>query len=150
MEEQKKRLLVLEDEELIAKVILRKIGRHRPEWDIRHVINPLKARELISGDSHYNPDFILTDYNMAGENGDHFVADLRATGYTGRIILASGNLTPDLYESLRPLDILCVHKPFDVAIAGDFREMQVLPDAIVRYFETGERFTEVDDEPAGF
>ncbi len=150
-DEEKKKLLLLEDEELMAKLILREIRHYRPEWDIKHVVNPYEARKLISGNGNYNPDFILTDNNMHSiENGAHFVSDFRTMGYSGRIILASGDLTPDLYRSLGPLDVLCVNKPFGRAIAGDFREMQVLPDAIVRYFETGERFTEVDAEPAGF
>ncbi len=147
---EEKKLLLLEDDSPLARSIARSISIYRPNYKIARVGHPSEARELLYG-KHYIPDFILSDNDMGpGELGSHFVVDLRDSGYKGRIILATGNLTDDLRSSLETHDILCLNKPFRHARTPDGREMGILPEAIVMYFETGERFTEVYDEPAGF
>jgi CheY-like chemotaxis protein len=60
---------------------------------------------------------IVTDNDMPHMNGLEFVRSVRETGYTGRIIVISGNLKTENLQEYRDYAISgFFHKPFDLSL----------------------------------
>lgn len=126
------KILVLEDEPSLVMVYRRLFGSVADRVDITYVNNPIEAEVLF--DEGYSPNHIITDQGMPNMYGDAYIRLLREQRkFTGRIVLASATLDNRLVGAVSPFGVPCVNKPF----RGD-----VMPNQVLRYFETGEPIVE--------
>ena len=94
------RILCAEDHELICEVLKKALsgaGHH-----VECVFDGQAAWERLSA----NPlafDVLITDHQMPHLSGLELVRKLRETAFAGRIIVESGNLTPELEDAFRAL-----------------------------------------------
>lgn len=136
------RVLVLEDEPAIKRAYERGF-RSVPDIDVRYAMDVVQAKSILR--EGYSPDAIITDDGMPGMRGSDFILELRSSGFSGKIALASSDLSDSLgsKDSLRkkvePHDVGCFYKPFRPG---------VLPEGLVAYLRTGEMPNQ--DLPSGY
>ena len=100
------RILVVEDSEPMAEAIRRSLSGVDTVVEI--VPDGLHAWDRISKDLGYF-DLIVTDHHMPTLPGIELVQLLREAGFTGRIVVYSGALTPEIvaaYRAFAVVDIL--------------------------------------------
>jgi CheY-like chemotaxis protein len=107
------RILIAEDETSVVQsvsVVLRYAG-HR----IESVTNGTDALALLTAKSA-DYDLLITDHTMPAPDGLQLVGKLRATNYSGKIIVLSAHLTSDVEQAYRALAVdHILRKPFDIA-----------------------------------
>ncbi|ATC63544.1 hypothetical protein CMV30_06005 [Nibricoccus aquaticus] len=104
------RLLVAEDEELIASVLGTLLRRERHEVTLAP--NGRQAWEIFE----HNPaafDALLFDLNMPEMTGLELTRRVRASGYRGPLLIMSGRITEETRRELTTLQVdAIVNKPF--------------------------------------
>ena len=106
-------ILVADDESSVAEslsLVLRPRG-HR----IEAVSDGLLAFTRLTE----NPgkfDLLIADNTMPGLTGSELIRKLRAVNFSGKIMVLSGHLTPELERIYRDLGVdEIVHKPYDLS-----------------------------------
>ena len=62
----------------------------------------------------YNPDVLITDYNMPGKNGRELAQVLRAQKPALKVLIVSGE-SPELLDGLRNQGYSTLEKPFGIS-----------------------------------
>jgi CheY-like chemotaxis protein len=84
-----------------------------PQYDITCVGSGMDA--LAHLDCSMPFDIIMVDQKMPGLTGVELVQEIRKRGIEGKIIVVSANLSADVCEAYRRMDVsLMFSKPFDV------------------------------------
>jgi CheY-like chemotaxis protein len=103
------RILCAEDHELICELLKKVLSD--AGYDVECVFDGQAAWELLSA----NPsafDVLITDHQMPRLSGLDLVQKLRQTAFAGRIVVESGNLTPELEAAFLALRVdRIVRKP---------------------------------------
>ena len=123
------KVLVLEDEPSLKRSYERSF-RVVSGIEVVYAANVNEARALLR--DGYSPDGIVTDECMPEIKGSDFIPELRRSGFSGRIALASGDLADLVYDPIakkvKPYDVGCFFKPF---------RPDCLPDGLLNYLRTG-------------
>lgn len=107
------RVLLVEDDPLVAKALAAMLRRHRHKVEI--VADGLEAERTIRAGGG-QIDLIVLDVNLPGMNGLELVRRARLSGYGGRILLTSGRLDDDMKNDHDSVGIDAVlPKPFTIA-----------------------------------
>jgi PAS domain S-box-containing protein len=122
------RLLLVEDEELVANAVIEilKRGGHQ----IRHIKDGLEAWNHLA-DNLASYDLLIIDVNLPGLNGVDIVSRLREREFPGRILMVSGRFTSSDMSALTRLGIdHSLTKPFNArqlleAVAGSLEASRV-------------------------
>jgi CheY-like chemotaxis protein len=96
------RILCAEDHELICDLLKKALsgaGHH-----VECVFDGEAAWDRLSADLSAF-DILITDHQMPRLSGLGLVQKLRETDFSGRIVVESGNLTPELEEAFRALRV---------------------------------------------
>lgn len=106
------RVLVVEDEELVALTIvaaLKRSGHH-----VHHIADGLDGWEhLAPNPSAY--DLLMLDVNLPGIDGIEFARRARGANYPGRILISSGRLTAPQLQAIGQLHVdRVLPKPFNL------------------------------------
>jgi DNA-binding response OmpR family regulator len=106
------RLLLIEDEALVARPIIQVLERHGHK--VRYIDNGLDAWKHLEGHlADY--DLLIIDVNLPGMNGVDIVARARERDFQGRIFMVSGRFTSSDMSALTRLRIdHSLTKPFNV------------------------------------
>jgi two-component system, cell cycle sensor histidine kinase and response regulator CckA len=106
------RILVVEDEELVALTMVAALKRHGHH--IHHVTDGVAAWDhLAQNPSAY--DLLILDVNLPGIDGIEFTRRARALNYPGRILVSSGRLTAYQLQALGQLQVdRLLPKPFNL------------------------------------
>ena len=86
-------ILILDDDSRVGNALGKALKPHC--WKEKVFARPEEALAEIKGDLN-QWDMIITDYTMPMMNGLEFAGILRSLGYTGKILLISGNLDKDV------------------------------------------------------
>ncbi len=106
------RLLLIEDEELVARPIIKLLERHGHK--VRYFENGLEAWRHLEGNLGAY-DLLIIDVNLPGMNGVDIVARARELEFKGRIFMVSGRFTSADMSALTRLRIdHSLTKPFNV------------------------------------
>ncbi len=107
------RVLLVEDEQLVARSMTDILVRHG--HSVRHLENGLDAwRHLEGSPGAY--DLLVIDVNLPGMTGVDVVTRLRESRFAGRILMVSGRFSPSDMHALTRLGIdHCLTKPFNVS-----------------------------------
>lgn len=95
----KKRILVLDDEKMVRKVLVRMLssfGHH-----VSAVSGGLEAFRAFQQDGGVQIDLLVTDVSLRGEDGRTIAAELRRRNPDLRVLFVSGSLAPDLVPLAR-------------------------------------------------
>ncbi len=108
----KGRILVVEDEELVALTIVGALQRNG--YQVHHIPDGLLAWEhLVPRLAEY--DLLLLDVNLPGLDGIEIARRTRGASFSGPILIASGRLTASQLQALAQLQVSRVlAKPFDL------------------------------------
>lgn len=110
-----KLIFLVDDQDLVRRMMVRSINRFRPEDTVVDFFSPAELlKSVLEG---RRPDLILTDRDMPELTGEELASNLKYTGYTGSVIMITGNdemVTPPPH-----VDEL-LKKPFEMK---DFVEM---------------------------
>lgn len=103
-----KKIFLVDDDDSVRKTLFRLLRRHRPDDAVTEFSDPADlVRMALEGRW---PDLVVTDRDMPGMNGEELAHRLKYAGYTGVVIMITGNdaiVVP-------PKDIDHVlHKPFE-------------------------------------
>jgi CheY-like chemotaxis protein len=110
---QRGRVLVVDDEPMIASSLRRALGR---EHDVACATSGEDALEMLEQGQHY--DVILCDLAMPGMSGMDLYDEIekRFPALRRRMVFVTGGVfTPRAREFLARIDIPCVEKPLDTA-----------------------------------
>lgn len=120
------RILVVEDEELVASSITGAL--QRAGHQVRHVADGLQGWEHLATDFGAY-DLLLLDVNLPGIDGIEIARRARGAGYTRPILIASGRLTASQLQTLAQLQVSRVlAKPFDLPeFLGAVRDCLTFP-----------------------
>jgi two-component system chemotaxis response regulator CheY len=103
------KILCAEDHEQICELLKKVLSEAGHE--VECVFDGQAAWERLSADLSAF-DVLITDHQMPRLSGLGLVQRLRETPFAGRIVVESGNLTPELEEAFRALRVdRIVHKP---------------------------------------
>ena len=106
------RVLVVEDDELVALTIvaaLKRNGHH-----IHHLANGLEGWEHLASQPR-GYDLLIIDVNLPGIDGIEFARRARAANFPGRILISSGRLTAHQLQSIGQLQVdRVLPKPFNL------------------------------------
>ncbi|MEO7414949.1 MAG: transporter substrate-binding domain-containing protein [Opitutaceae bacterium] len=106
------RVLVVEDEELVALTIVAALKRSGHQ--VYHLTNGLDGWEHLAP----NPgayDLLMIDVNLPGIDGIEFARRARAANFPGRILISSGRLTAHQLQSIGQLQVdRVLPKPFNL------------------------------------
>jgi CheY-like chemotaxis protein len=105
--------LLAEDDEPVGSTLLRILQRlgHEVTW----VRNGDEAQTCLKENPANAYDALFTDLNMPGLGGEALVTWARASGFTGKIAVLSGNIPPDVEARLRKFDsVVLLQKPFEL------------------------------------
>ena len=122
------RILVVEDEKLVALPILEILRRNNHQ--VLHLGNGSDAWQHLQENLRAY-DLLIVDVNLPGMSGVDLVANLRGLDYTGRIFMISGRFTPSDMSMLTRLKI-------DQSLSKPFNVQQFL-DAVNESLEAGSR-----------
>lgn len=102
------RILCAEDHEQICELLGRALSEAGHK--VKCVFDGQAAWEQLAADPSAF-DVLITDHQMPRLSGLDLVKKVRGTTFTGRIVVQSGNLTPELEEAYRALRVdRIVHK----------------------------------------
>jgi CheY-like chemotaxis protein len=105
-----KRILIVDDEEMIRVLLKRQGATLRPGYQIDVAPDGFIALTLLQ---HQPFDLLLTDHEMPGINGLELAQQVRRTWPDTRIVLMSSYSLPQLLASEGPVDFDgYVQKPF--------------------------------------
>jgi len=108
----KVRLLLIEDETLVAKPLIQILERNG--HTVRYFENGLQAWHHLEANLDAY-DLLIVDVNLPGMNGIDFVARAREREFAGRIFMVSGRFTSSDMSALTRLRIdHSLTKPFNV------------------------------------
>jgi len=96
------KILCAEDHEEICKLLKKALSDAGHE--VECVFDGQAAWDRLSADPSAF-DVLITDHQMPHLSGLGLVQKLRETAFAGRIIVESGNLTPELEEAFRALRV---------------------------------------------
>jgi two-component system cell cycle sensor histidine kinase/response regulator CckA len=106
------RVLVVEDEELVALTIVAALRRHGHH--VHHIADGIAGWEHLAP----NPaayDLLMLDVNLPGIDGIEFARRARAANYPGRILISSGRLTAPQLQAIGQLHVdRVLPKPFNL------------------------------------
>lgn len=106
------RVLVVEDEELVALTIVAALTRDGHE--VHHLADGLQGWEHLAA----NPagyDLLMLDVNLPGIDGIEFARRARAASFPGRILISSGRLTAPQLQAIGQLHVnRILPKPFNL------------------------------------
>ena len=106
------RVLLIEDETLVARPIIQVLERHGHK--VRYIDNGLDAWKHLEGNIGAY-DLLIVDVNLPGMNGVDVVARARERDFQGRIFMVSGRFTSSDMSALTRLRIdHSLTKPFNV------------------------------------
>jgi two-component system cell cycle sensor histidine kinase/response regulator CckA len=106
------RLLLIEDESLVARPIIQVLERHGHK--VRYFENGLDAWQHLEGNLGAY-DLLIIDVNLPGMNGVDIVTRARERDFQGRIFMVSGRFTSSDMSALTPQRIdHSLTKPFNV------------------------------------
>jgi HD-like signal output (HDOD) protein len=91
--EKKRRILFVDDEELVLKGLQRMLRGMRKEWDMKFVTSARKALELIDLDPF---DAVITDMRMPGMDGVELLGEIMKTHPNTVRIILSGQLDQEM------------------------------------------------------
>jgi CheY-like chemotaxis protein len=104
------RIICADDHELICELLKKALSD--AGHDVECVFDGQAAWELLSADPSAF-DVLITDHQMPRLSGLDLVQKLRQAAFTGRIVVESGNLTPELEAAFLALRVdRIVRKPF--------------------------------------
>jgi two-component system, cell cycle sensor histidine kinase and response regulator CckA len=106
------RVLVVEDEELVALTIVAALKRHGHQ--VHHIADGLEGWEHLAHDLGAY-DLLMLDVNLPGIDGIEFARRARAANYPGRILISSGRLTAQQLQAIGQLHVdRVLPKPFNL------------------------------------
>ena len=90
------RVLLLEDNPGDAELVMRVLAKSELPHTLRHVSN---RQDYLHELKNFNPDIVLSDYNLISYNGIHACSDMNHAGISRPFILITGTLTDEVaYE----------------------------------------------------
>ncbi len=110
----KARILLAEDEELVARTVT--VALERAGHSVHHEPDGAAAWHHLQ-ERFADYDVLVLDMNMPGINGLELTRRIRASHrYSGPIVIMSGRIDADEMEQLTAAQVTCVlNKPFDIA-----------------------------------
>jgi len=102
-----KKVLVIEDEEVLRKIIVRNLSAHGVE-----ALEAASVEEGL-GQLENGPELVLLDINLPGQSGWELLRTLRNRGQElPTVIVSAVRVSPDRLEEFKPLAYL--PKPFPI------------------------------------
>jgi two-component system KDP operon response regulator KdpE len=89
------RILILEDDKGLARVIQRKLRRQKFRFET--VASPAAAREVLD---QFRPDLLLLDLDTADQDGFDLISDIRACSAVPIVVVSSHSTEPDAVAAL--------------------------------------------------
>lgn len=112
MSSEQHRILVVDDEPTVIRLIQRVLGQRLPDADVVVTQTGELAIEALKGGGF---DMVIVDKNLPGIDGLGVVAWMRANGQQTPALLVSAFLTPESREVAQTLGVVaCFCKPFSV------------------------------------
>ena len=106
------KILAVDDEPSITES-MRFIFR-QPNYEVTGVNDSDDALTKLTEESE-GYDIVITDQKMPFRSGIELVRELRKRNFTGKIMVLSANLSPELREQYEQMDVhVMVDKPFNI------------------------------------
>ena len=106
-------LLIVEDDEALARTLGRAVARARPGYGVTTAVNGVEALAVLE---RADVDVVLTDLNMDGMDGYQLIAWLMTARPSVLVFAMTGDASDEATGRLRALGgIECFEKPLDVS-----------------------------------
>ena len=112
MENSKKKILIVDDEEDLTWSLSRKLGRDPSTLEVVCANSGLKALEILQNTAI---DLVLTDLRMPGLNGLQLLSEIRAKYPKTHVIVMTAYGSPEIQEAINHWgETEYIEKPFEI------------------------------------
>src|SRR5690349_12754795 len=102
------KVLIVDDSKLARMGVLKALKVLRPDWATEEASN---ADDAFARVKESRPDFVLLDYNMPGNDGIAFAADLREYDSSISIAVISANQQVEVVDRAQAAGAIFLPKP---------------------------------------
>jgi CheY-like chemotaxis protein len=116
------KVLIVDDSKLARMSVVKALRALHPDWSQAEAGNANEALEQIEMDT---PDFVLLDFNMPGQDGLSFAADLRSQHAGISVAVISANRQAEVIERAQAAGAAFLAKPLTEQALGEFLDNAV-------------------------
>jgi CheY-like chemotaxis protein len=111
------KVLIVDDSKLARMSVVKALRALHPDWSKVEAGNAAEALQQIELET---PDFVLLDFNMPGQDGLAFAADLRSHHAGIKVAVISANRQVEVIERAQAAGAAFLAKPLTEQALGEF------------------------------